>query len=212
MAIPLDASQYPIKAVTVFNSQKAEVIRTFVVNLAKGHNELVITALPSCIATESARIVSPADAVLFDVVCSVEDTQDGQPSAESSALRTLKRRRGVLEGEKALKNREMDIMEQYGRTLNAEHNTTSSVEAFLEFLDARGSSTVKAVAEIDAQIAEVNREIEMESHKLHKKRQRSDARGRVSAVIMARRAGNVEITLTYSKPFTIVSSCFPDLT
>lgn len=211
MTIQLDASQHLVKAVTVFSSRKAEVIRTFQVDLVDGQNELFITSLPSCIDTESARITGLGDAVLFDVVCTVEDARDAPPNADGDALKVLERRRGVLEGEKALRGCAADILVEHGHTLSAEYTTASTVEAYLDSLLQRGSSILEQAEAIDAQLADVDKEIEKEKRRLQKERLKAAARGRVSAVIMAKHSGSAEITLTYSKPFFAASFLFTEL-
>ncbi|KIM85116.1 hypothetical protein PILCRDRAFT_6085 [Piloderma croceum F 1598] len=52
----ISSSDHPIKSVTVFKSSKAEVNRTFPVNLKTGQNKIQITELSSNIDTESIRV------------------------------------------------------------------------------------------------------------------------------------------------------------
>ncbi|KAL5504176.1 hypothetical protein ACEPAH_8249 [Sanghuangporus vaninii] len=217
MTISIDALQNLIKAVTVFSSRKAEVIRTFSVELAAGQNELSITLLPSCIDTESARITGLGDAVLFDVVCTVDDARDVDDT-KSAALNELERRRFTLESERTLRSKAADILMQYGRSLSAEYSTTNVVESFLDSFVRRGSyypnattqytlgdlhnligasDALKEVEILDEQIAQLGKEIAREQQKIQKERQKAATLGRVSAVIMAKRAGKAEITLTY---------------
>ena len=96
MTIPINASQHLIKAVTVFTSRKAEVVLAFSVDLAEGQNEVTITSLPSCIDTDSARVTGLGDAVLFDVVCTVDDANDAVDE-NTDSLKALERRRTLLE-------------------------------------------------------------------------------------------------------------------
>lgn len=199
--IPLAASAHPIKAVTVFTSRKAEVVRTFTADLAAGQNELAITGLPSCIDTDSARITGLGDAVLFDVVCTVADARDvdAQLAARDDVLKTLERRRDVLQGEKALRGRTDDVLTKYGLSLNAENTSVEIVSTFMESMINRGSTMLEQIASLDEQIAVVEKELEKEKRRLEKERLKAPALGRVSTVIMAKRAGKVEVTLTYSK-------------
>ncbi|KAL5525761.1 hypothetical protein ACEPAG_7098 [Sanghuangporus baumii] len=196
MTISIDASQHLIKAVTVFSSRKAEVIRTFSVELAAGQNELSITSLPSCIDTESARVTGLGGAVLFDVVCTVDDARDVDDT-KSATLNELERRRFTLESEKTLRSKAADILMQYGHSLSAEYSTTNTVESFLDSFVRRGSVALKEVETLDEQIAQLGKEIAKEQRKIQKERQKAETLGRVSAVIMAKRAGEAEITLTY---------------
>lgn len=199
--IPLAASAHPIKAVTVFTTRKAEVVRTFTVDLAAGQNELAITGLPSCIDTDSARVTGLGDAVLFDVVCTVVDARDAdaQLAVRDDTLKTLERRRDVLQGEKALRGRAADVLIQYGLSLNAENTPVEVVSTFMDSMVGRGSTTLEQIASLDEQVVEVEKELEKERRRLEKERLKAPALGCVSTVIMAKRAGKVEVTLTYSK-------------
>ncbi|EJD06530.1 uncharacterized protein FOMMEDRAFT_117379 [Fomitiporia mediterranea MF3/22] len=197
MPISIDASKHLVKAVTVFSSSKAEVVRTFTVDLEEGQNELSITSLPSCMDTDSARVTGLGDAVLFDVVCTVIDARDMPPSSDGDALRALERRREVLEGEKSLRGRAADIMVQYGRSMNAEYTTPDVVTSFVDTLVKRGANSLDEAKVYDEQLAELDKEIEKEKRRLQKERQKPAARGRVTAVIMAKRARKIEVTLTY---------------
>ncbi|KAH8118034.1 hypothetical protein DFH11DRAFT_1571997 [Phellopilus nigrolimitatus] len=197
-SISFVASEHPIKAVTLFSSRKAEVVRVFAVDLVEGQNELSITSLPSCIDVESARVTGLSDAVLFDVVCTISDDRDVHESyIQGSKLRELERRRGVLQGERTLLYHAGDILVKYGRTMSAENNPADVVEDFIDSLAHRGSRTLKKAEELDAQLAEVEEDIVQEKRRLEKERKRAPTHGRVTAVIMAKHAGKVDITLTY---------------
>ncbi|KAI5122272.1 hypothetical protein M0805_002353 [Coniferiporia weirii] len=198
-AVSLVASEHPVKAATVFSSRKAEIVRTFAVDLDVGQNDLSITALPSCIDTESARVTGLGDAVLFDVVCTVEDHRgiDDGPTSSSDVLSALERHKGVLHGQKALRGQAADILVQFGHTLNAENNVISTVDTFLDTLMQRGQEILEEAKDLDVQIAELEKKIKQEKTRLWKERQKSPTHGRVSAVIIAKRAGRVDITLTY---------------
>lgn len=202
--IPLAAAAHPIKAVTVFTSRKAEVVRTFAVNLAAGQNELAITGLPSCIDTESARVTGLGDAVLFDVVCSVADApdEDVQLAAHDGLLKSLehrRRRRDVLQGENALRERAANVLLQYGLSLKAENTPLDVVSSAMGSVVTRGSTTLQQIASLDEEITEAEKELEKEKRRLEKERLKAPTLGRVSTVIMAKSAGKVEVTLTYSK-------------
>ena len=210
MTIPIDASQHLIKAVTVFSSRKAEVVRTFSVELAPDQNELSITSLPSCIDTDSARVTGLGDAVLFDVVCTVDDAEDTDDS-KNAKLNELERRRSTLERQKELRTTAAEVSVRYGRTLSAEHASAKVVESFVDSLVQRGATALKDLESIDEQIADLCKEIAKEQRRIQKERQKAETRGRVSAVIMAKRGGKVEITLTYSKGFRCINTDSTDV-
>lgn len=76
-----------------------------------------------------------------------------------------------------------------------EHGGIEMVDAFLDGMFKRGSAALKQTEELDAKIAELDRVIEDERKK---ERGRPQLTGSVTAVIMAKKQGSVEIALTYS--------------
>ncbi|EJD04807.1 uncharacterized protein FOMMEDRAFT_80022 [Fomitiporia mediterranea MF3/22] len=197
MTISIDASKHLVKAVTVFSSCKAEVVRTFTVDLEGGQNELSITSLSSCIDTDSARITGLGDAMLSDVICTIIDARDIPPSSDGDVLEALERRREMLEGEKKLCSKASDMLAQYGRSMAAEYTTPDTVTLFADSLVQRGAKSLEEAKALDEQIADLDKELEKERRRLQKERQKPAARGRVTAVIVAKRARKIEVTFTY---------------
>jgi len=94
------AAEHPIKSVTVFKSSKAEIVRTFALELKvsfgsvffahmyaerssqAGQNRIRITGLPGVIDPDSIRVSGLGQARLFDIVCTTgnsceSDSEDG---------------------------------------------------------------------------------------------------------------------------------------
>ncbi|KAN0111824.1 protein of unknown function (DUF4139) domain containing protein [Russula decolorans] len=95
--ITLDANEHPIKSVSIFKSNKAEVVRTFSVSLEGGQTKIRIRHLPDSIDTESARVTGLGDAQLFDVVCSVGSCiEEVDVASTAEAVRKLNARKDVL--------------------------------------------------------------------------------------------------------------------
>ncbi|TDL25849.1 hypothetical protein BD410DRAFT_784883 [Rickenella mellea] len=194
-SLSFDASENPIKAVTVFSSNKAEVVRTFTLDLQKGQNELKIYNLPSCVDLDTARLTGLGDAVLFDVVCSLE-VKAAKPTT-SAKYRELQRKLSQLQGEKRVHEHEADILVNYGKTLHGEHRTNDYVQAFLaEFVD-HGKKNLEAIAELDREITEVEQEMVEETVVMIKAIGKGPTNAMVTAIITAQREGKVEVTLTY---------------
>ncbi|KLO17389.1 hypothetical protein SCHPADRAFT_994383 [Schizopora paradoxa] len=195
--ILLDASKHSIKSVTIFSSSKAEVIRNFSVDLEKGHNEVQISCLPSSIDTESARVTGLGDAVLFDVVCKISDEKKHSKHKYAGAGTSLTRKKALLESEKKIKGHEADMFAQFGYTLNAENQTASDVESFLDKFVGRSRNILRDIAKLDEEMSEVDDEHAELERKIMQDRKRAPTHGQVTAVIMAKNAGTIQMTLTY---------------
>ncbi len=139
------------------------------------------------------------DAVLFDVVCVVSDDKPQLDDKRTDALKELERKKAVLQSEKSIRGHEADMLAQFGYTLSAEHNVTSNAESFLDKFVERARIIVRDSAKIDEEISGVDEEIAEVKHKEAQKRKRAPTHGQVTAVIMAKKAGAIQMTLTYSK-------------
>lgn len=138
------------------------------------------------------------DAVLFDVSCEILDSPP--PGATAQLIKNLEREREVLQGEKTLiSNAASNVLIKFGYSLNAENNTVTNVENFLDSLLERGPQMLERARDIDDHIDELDKKIAQQRKTLKKEKARASTDACVTAVIMAKQAGRVAITLTYSK-------------
>ena len=213
----ISASDHPIQSVTVFKSSKAEVNRTFAVDLKvtistcvasrilltrypqTGQNKVQISDLSSNIDTESVRVSGLGQARLFDVVCTIEKKQDADLSSDSPSevIRRLEVKKQGLESQKRVMEHEADLLVNYAKTLNGEHVNPTAMGDFLKTFVVKGRENLEAIAEIDKTIVEVNRMIEKELAKTTQKI--GQANGQVTIVVVAAEDSKLEIKLTYSK-------------
>ncbi|KDQ59010.1 hypothetical protein JAAARDRAFT_128083 [Jaapia argillacea MUCL 33604] len=191
----LQASEHPIKSVTVFKSSKAEVVRTFVHDLEAGQNKIEIVGLPSCIDTESARVSGLGDARLFDVVCVIADKPASSYDGSSEAIRILEAKKAYLIKEKLVREQEAEVMLTYGKSLQGEHVTPDTMTTFLDSFVLRGRKNLQAVSELEEKIVEIDRQIEKEQEKTTTTK--GESNGKVTIVIAAENEGQVELKLTY---------------
>ncbi|KDQ59014.1 hypothetical protein JAAARDRAFT_127570 [Jaapia argillacea MUCL 33604] len=191
----LQASEHPIKSVTVFKSSKAEVVRTFVHDLEAGQNKIEIVGLPSCIDTESARVSGLGDARLFDVVCVIADKPASSYDGSSETIRILEAKKVYLVKEKLVRGQEAEVMLTYGKSLQGEHVTPDTMTTFLDSFVLRGRKNLQAVSELEEKIVEIDRQIEKEQEKTTTTK--GESNGKVTIVIAAENEGQVELKLTY---------------
>ncbi|KAF7375624.1 hypothetical protein MSAN_00451300 [Mycena sanguinolenta] len=192
-SLKFSARENPIKAVTVYKSHKAEVVRIFSLDLKSGNTKIEITELPSCIDTQSVRVSGLGDARLFDVVCTTRD--EAGPNKSSEAVRLLKAQKLALEGEKRVRDHESDFLVTYAKTLKGEHVSPTQMGAFLESFVEQGRKNLQAVAELDEKLVVVNRQIEAELKKEATKK--GDTTGEVTIVLGTDSDTHVNFKLTY---------------
>jgi len=152
--ITLRAADHLIKSVTVFKSSKAEIVRTFRVDLEvrmygivtralsytyffklqQGQNKVHIQGLPSTLDTHSVRVSGLGDARLFDTVSTVksEDAETYAPDSSSDVIRALKVKILALEAEKSVREQESQLLVKYAQTLTGEHFTPVEMGQFLD--------------------------------------------------------------------------------
>ncbi|KAJ6615886.1 hypothetical protein B0H10DRAFT_2435257 [Mycena sp. CBHHK59/15] len=187
----LSARENPIKAVTVYKSRKAEVVRNFSLDLKPGSNKIEITELPSCIDTHSVRVSGLSDARLFDVVCTTRD----EPSTSSETVRLLKAKKSALESEKRVRDHESDLLFTYAKTLSGEHVSPTQMHEFLQSFVQQGRMNLEAVAELDEKIVALDRQIESEQQKQAAKKGAST--GEVTVVLGTDSDARIDLKLTY---------------
>ncbi|TFK56143.1 hypothetical protein OE88DRAFT_1652769 [Heliocybe sulcata] len=205
------AREHPIKSVTVFRvkaskdsnfgqdnnaTQKAEVTRTFTVDLQAGQNEVNITGLSGRIDTRSVRVSGLGDnASLFDVMCTVGEGTNTTSSDGSETLRLLRAKKSILEDQRHVREREAELLMNYGKTLQGDHVTPIQMTAFLDSFLERGVKNSEAKSDLTERIAEVDRQIQEEMKKASSRV--GQANSQVTVVIASEAGGPAELTLTY---------------
>ncbi|KZT28781.1 hypothetical protein NEOLEDRAFT_1128996 [Neolentinus lepideus HHB14362 ss-1] len=204
----VQAHEHPIKSVTVFKSpkdafgqantaaQKAEVTRTFSVDLQAGQNEVNITGLSSRIDTRSVRVSGLGDnATLFDVMCTVSEEENITDADVSQTVRPLQTKRTLLEEERLVREREAELLMLYGKTLKGDHILPAQMTTFLDNFLERGQKNLEAKSELTERIAEIDRQVQEEKKRAPSKV--GQANGQVAVVISSEAGGRVDLTLTY---------------
>ncbi|KAI0064999.1 hypothetical protein BV25DRAFT_1914144 [Artomyces pyxidatus] len=194
--IAIDASEHPLKSVTVFKSNKAEVVRTFVVALEKGQNKVEIRHLPRSIDTDSVRVTGLGDAQLFDVVCSIDQGQeDLHPESTPELVRRLTAKKLQLAAQNEALNVSHTALKTYSATLVGEHVPPEKADAFIGMFLKRTEDIGIARMDLDEQILQLTRQIGKLERERAKKR--GTTKGVVTVVVMTQQATEVELKLTY---------------
>ncbi|KAJ6543618.1 hypothetical protein DFH09DRAFT_1041079 [Mycena vulgaris] len=191
-SLKLSAREHPIKAVTVYKSSRAEVVRIFSLDLQSGSTKIELTELPSCIDTHSVRVSDLADARLFDVTCT---TRHVPFNKSSETVRLLQAQKFSLQGEKRVRDHESDLLVTYAKTLSGEHISPTQMGTFLESFVQQGRKNLEAIAELDEKIVALDRQIEAELQKEATKK--GGPTGEVTIVVGTDSDTHVDLKLTY---------------
>ncbi|KDR78602.1 hypothetical protein GALMADRAFT_64390 [Galerina marginata CBS 339.88] len=193
----IQASNHAIKSVTVFKSLKAEVVRSFTVNLKSGRNKFRIKGLPSSIDAQSVRFSVIGNGLVVDVGCTVE-TNSAQTYASddpSEVIRALFTEKAELEREEVIRRQESQLLLKYTQTLSGEHGNATQIAAFLKSYADLAFKPFHAVAQIKEKIRQIDRQIEALQEKAASKR--GTTLGQVYIVVFADTECCVELKLTY---------------
>ncbi|KAF8151051.1 hypothetical protein B0H34DRAFT_731171 [Crassisporium funariophilum] len=130
----IQAPEHTIKSVTVFKSSKAEVVRTFTLDLKKGQNKIEIRALPSTIDTHSVRVSGLGEARLFGVVCTIANNRAASyiPGSTNELIRVLNLKKTAFDREISVREQESELLLAYAKTLSGEHVSPTQMGQFLE--------------------------------------------------------------------------------
>ncbi|KAK0470322.1 uncharacterized protein EV420DRAFT_1742692 [Desarmillaria tabescens] len=197
MSIRILASDFPVKSATIYKSSKAEVIRTFPLELKAGQNTVEIRGLPSAIDTHSVRVSGLGDARLFDVVCKLGNNNSTPyaPDSPAEIVRNLKAKKSVLESEKRIREHEANILVQYAKTITGEFVAPAQMAQFLQSFVEQGRKNTEAVSSIDEKIVEIDRSLEIEAEKLSLKK--GTLTGEVHVAIGATAPESIQMQITY---------------
>ncbi|CUA74076.1 Protein F37C4,5 [Caenorhabditis elegans] [Rhizoctonia solani] len=184
-----------IEAVSVFQSDRAEIKRRVNLDLKKGQNHVHIERLPSCLNGDSIRVDGTGTAVIFDVVYHAPSYSASSSSDESvtKAQRTLE----ALQKERDIAREQSQFLGSYGKTLDSKNVNIEDVQRFLDMFGPRQIAVAKRIQELDAQIKKASQELDDARSKVYEDK-RGEKRGtRVTVTVLAETDGKAELMLTY---------------
>ncbi|KAH9000882.1 hypothetical protein EDB86DRAFT_470656 [Lactarius hatsudake] len=194
--IKLNADNYPIKSVTVFKSNKAEVVRVFDLSLQPGQSKIQISHLPGSIDTDSARVSGLGDAQLSDVVCSVgRGIEEIDPLSTGEVVRKLRAKKKALVQDREALDGISDTMVNYSKTLAGDTVSPDRAGKFFDTLLTRSQTLRTTRVELEEEILQLTRQIDVLSSAEERKQGKSD--GEVTVVIVAKQATEIALKLTY---------------
>ncbi|KAF8230822.1 hypothetical protein L208DRAFT_1459442 [Tricholoma matsutake] len=189
--IEISAPDHLIQSVTVFKWPKAEIVRTFEVDIKGGQTKIHITKLPSSLDTNYIRIsTGSSDVQVLDVMGGISMIKE-----HKDTIRKLKVKKAGLESEKNLREHEADLLVSYARTLTGAHVQPDQLSTFLDSFVERGKKNLGAVTTLTEEILAIERSIQEQTDKAITKK--GEARAQVSVVLTSEELQTVVLKLTY---------------
>jgi hypothetical protein len=177
-------------------SVERQTLTTRVNLLQPGQSKIQISHLPGSIDTESARVSGLGDAQLSDVVCSVgRGIEEVDKQSTSEVIRKLKVKKDALIDDKDALEDIASTVIGYSKTLVGDTVSPNRAEKFFENLLTRSQTLRSQRVEMDEEILQLTRQIDVLSSAEERKQGKSD--GEVTVVIMAKQATEIELKLTY---------------
>ncbi|CAE6497977.1 unnamed protein product [Rhizoctonia solani] len=182
-----------IEAVTVFQSNRAEVKRRVEVDLKKGQNHVRIERLPSCVNEDSIRVDGTGSAVIFDVVYHAPSHDQSYQSSTTDLRRALE----ALQKERNITREQSEFLGNYGRTLDSKSVSIEDVQRFLDMFGPRQLAVSKRIQELDAQINTAQEELDEIERKEYEDARGAQRRAAITVTVLAEADGPAELMLTY---------------
>ncbi|KAH7103966.1 hypothetical protein BKA62DRAFT_782983 [Auriculariales sp. MPI-PUGE-AT-0066] len=195
--VEYDASAHDVRAVTVFQVDRAEVNRRIQVQLKAGQNDVVVTNLPTCLDEDSLRVDGIGSATVFDVIYS-PPASNLRNSSVDEKLTELNRSRAAYYNEQQALQRQDQILDDYSKSVNAKDADSKTLGTFLDFYLERKRTVSDAILSTTQKLAAVDKEIR-EAHIAQRSDNESLKRAvKVTIVVLADEDGEAELALTYN--------------
>ena len=216
--ILVNANDFAVKSVTIFQSSTAELSRTISVDLLvrllvlskhvpyidtltpcsqSGRNVVEIRGISSRVDKESPRIHGlDHNARVFDISCDTKLAHAPRPRVlrpNAPALKDLTSQRKTLELERDLRRAEHNMLDNVAKSLA--NGTPQELDGFMDNYVRRRRAAMQAVRECEEQMAAVETEMWAQT-------KRGEVAGRVFATLLAQRKCKVTFQLTYRTSFS----------
>ncbi|KAG9037274.1 hypothetical protein FRB95_006217 [Tulasnella sp. JGI-2019a] len=200
--IHIDSTKTPVNAVTVFQTNRAEVQRLFSIDLKAGQNEVHLKSLPNMIDEDSIRVEGLGNAVIFDVIykppppASAPNAQDESHATLRSAVKQL----AQLQSEKKILEDKVRFLNEYAKTVNAEKTDGGDLDKFLDLYGTEKASINEKLTKVEESIRDAEKRVEDEEEKLSIDEVGKKRMVQVTVVVLADADGKAEMSLSYVLP------------
>ncbi|KIM32689.1 hypothetical protein M408DRAFT_20058 [Serendipita vermifera MAFF 305830] len=195
--IELKTTESKVHAVTVFQADRAEVVRLCSVDLKAGQNEVEISQLPTVLDEDSIRVDGiGGNAVISDVIYHPPTSNDSDKKHEL-AVKDLQKAKAALEQQLEICKKQASILETYAGTLKGADTTGTKMNEFLDIYSERQASIDVRTTDLNEQIQAVEEQIKKEKEIWNADDESKKRAVRITVVVYAETDGPAEISLTY---------------
>ncbi|KIM19584.1 hypothetical protein M408DRAFT_334339 [Serendipita vermifera MAFF 305830] len=195
--IELKTTESKVHAVTVFQADRAEVVRLCSVDLTAGQNEVEISQLPTVLDEDSIRVDGiGGNAVISDVIYHPPTSNDSDKKHEL-AVKDLQKTKTALEQQLEICKKQASILETYAGTLKGADTTGTKMNEFLDIYSERQASIDVRTTDLNEQIQAVEEQIKKEKEIWNADDESKKRAVRITVIVYAENDGPAEISLTY---------------
>ncbi|KIM19585.1 hypothetical protein M408DRAFT_31098 [Serendipita vermifera MAFF 305830] len=195
--IELKTTESKVYAVTVFQADRAEVVRLCSVDLKAGQNEVEISQLPTVLDEDSIRVDGiGGNAVISDVIYHPPASNDSDKKHEL-AVKDLQKAKTALEQQLEICKKQASILQTYAGTLKGADTTGTKMNEFLDIYSERQASIDIRTTDLNEQIQAVEEQIKKEKEIWNADDESKKRAVRITVVVYAETDGPAEISLTY---------------
>ena len=158
-----------------------------------------IVNISSDVDRESPRIHGlGTDARVIDISCNtaLANAPSHKRSKHAADIKKLTAKRKLLEGERAVHQKEFDLLDDAARSLVSDKVT--GLDVFMDTYVSRKRNAMRRIVETDEQIEELDKEIWQ-----YKNTHRGETAAVVTANVLAKHDCKLELQLTYRKHISL---------
>ncbi|KAG8932274.1 hypothetical protein FRC01_014805 [Tulasnella sp. 417] len=194
-SIDIDATDNSIDAVCVYRANRAEVKRTFQVELETGQNEVCITRLPNCLESDSIRVEGVGNAVIFDVIYS--PPPKGSKPNDTDETKKLREEVAKLKSDRTILEEQSRLLESYSKSLKSDKSDVGALTEFFGMYTDQKRVINADLAKLNDDISEAEKKLSDKLRELRADDESSRRGAKVTIIVMAEKAGKAELSLWY---------------
>ncbi|KAG8939291.1 hypothetical protein FRC00_014024, partial [Tulasnella sp. 408] len=193
--IEIDTTNNEIDAVCVYRANRAEIKRTFQVELETGQNEVCITRLPSCLDSESIRVEGVGNAVIFDVIYS-PPPKDNKPK-DTEETKRLREEVAKLKSDRAILEEQNRLLDSYSKSLKSDKSDVGALTEFFGIYTDQKRIINADLAKLNDEVNEAQRKLDAKLRELRTDDESSRRAAKVTIIVLAEKKGKAELSLWY---------------
>ncbi|KAG9051256.1 hypothetical protein FS837_010543 [Tulasnella sp. UAMH 9824] len=193
--IEIDTTNNAIDAVCVYQADRAEIKRTFQVELETGQNEVCITRLPSCLDSESIRVEGVGNAVIFDVIYS-PPPKDIKPK-DTEETKKLREELAKLKSDCAILEEQGRLLDSYSKSLKSDKSDVGALTDFFGIYTDQKRVINADLVKLSDEVNEAQKKLDAKLIELRTDDESSRRGAKVTIIVLAEKKGKAELSLWY---------------